>query len=105
MPTAKSTPSTPPRNVSIIASKRNCRTMSLRRAPIALRTPISFVRSVTLTSMMFITPMPPQDLLGLRQCFLHLPGAAANDKQQVPFRGRDLLRGTKRDVDRVVFFV
>ena len=33
--------------------------MSLRRAPIALRIPISRVRSVTLTSMMFITPIPP----------------------------------------------
>ncbi len=33
--------------------------MSLRRAPIALRMPISRVRSVTLTSMMFMTPMPP----------------------------------------------
>ena len=29
------------------------------RAPIALRMPISRVRSVTVTSMMFITPMPP----------------------------------------------
>ncbi len=33
--------------------------MSLRRAPMALRTPISRVRSVTETSMIFITPMPP----------------------------------------------
>ena len=33
--------------------------ISLRRAPMALRTPISRVRSVTETSMMFITPMPP----------------------------------------------
>ena len=33
--------------------------MSLRRAPIALRMPISRVRSVTETSMMFITPTPP----------------------------------------------
>ena len=33
--------------------------MSLRLAPIALRMPISRVRSVTLTSMMFITPIPP----------------------------------------------
>ena len=33
--------------------------MSLRRAPTALRIPISRVRSVTDTSMMFITPMPP----------------------------------------------
>ena len=29
------------------------------RAPIALRMPISRVRSVTVTSMMFMTPMPP----------------------------------------------
>jgi len=33
--------------------------MSLRRAPSALRRPISAIRSVTDTSMMFITPMPP----------------------------------------------
>ena len=29
------------------------------RAPVAMRTPISRVRSVTFTSMMFMTPMPP----------------------------------------------
>ena len=33
--------------------------MSRRTAPMALRTPISRVRSVTDTSMMFITPTPP----------------------------------------------
>ena len=33
--------------------------MSARRAPMALRMPISRVRSVTVTSMMFMTPMPP----------------------------------------------
>jgi hypothetical protein len=33
--------------------------MSERRAPTALRMPISRVRSVTDTSMMFITPIPP----------------------------------------------
>ena len=33
--------------------------MSERRAPIALRMPISRVLSVTETSMMFITPIPP----------------------------------------------
>ena len=33
--------------------------MSWRRAPIALRMPISRVRSVTVTSMMFMIPMPP----------------------------------------------
>ena len=52
-------PSTPPVPVRVIASNRNCQVMSLRRAPMALRTPISRVRSVTETSMMFITPMPP----------------------------------------------
>ena len=30
-------------------------------APIALRNPISLVRSETVTSMMFITPIPPSD--------------------------------------------
>ena len=33
--------------------------MSLRRAPSALRMPISRVRSVTLTSMMFMMTIPP----------------------------------------------
>ncbi len=33
--------------------------MSLRRAPRLLRIPISRVRSVTLTSMMFMITMPP----------------------------------------------
>ena len=33
--------------------------MSPVRAPIAFRIPISRVRSVTVTSMMFITPIPP----------------------------------------------
>ena len=32
---------------------------SLGRAPTAMRMPISRVRSITLTSMMFMTPMPP----------------------------------------------
>ena len=33
--------------------------MSVRWAPIALRMPISRVRSVTVTNMMFMTPIPP----------------------------------------------
>ena len=33
--------------------------MWMRRAPIAMRIPISRVRSVTDTSMMFMIPMPP----------------------------------------------
>jgi hypothetical protein len=49
----------PPSAVKTTASVRNCTTMSLERAPSAFRTPISRVRSVTLTNMMFMTPMPP----------------------------------------------
>ena len=37
--------------------------MVLRVAPSAFRTPISRVRSVTLTSMMFMMPMPPTSRL------------------------------------------
>ena len=55
----RTTPTTPPSAVSVIASVRNWREMSRRSAPSALRRPISFVRSVTETSMMFITPTPP----------------------------------------------
>ena len=50
---------TPPRAQKATASSVNCSMMLLRVAPSALRTPISRVRSVTLTSMMFITPTPP----------------------------------------------
>src|SRR5271165_4308459 len=45
----KRMPIAPPDAVSVIASSRNCQMISLRRAPIALRTPISRVRSVTET--------------------------------------------------------
>ena len=40
-------------------SIKNCRRMSLWRAPSDLRRPISRVRSVTETSMMFMMTMPP----------------------------------------------
>ena len=40
-------PTNPPKPVSVAASIKNCQRMSLRRAPIAFRTPISRVRSVT----------------------------------------------------------
>ena len=50
---------TPPSAQSVTASSVNWTMMFLRVAPSALRTPISRVRSVTLTSMMFITPTPP----------------------------------------------
>ena len=49
----------PPTLVSTAASIRNCTRISRRRAPIALRTPISRVRSVTEIVMIAITPMPP----------------------------------------------
>ena len=53
------TPITPPTSDIVADSIRNCSRMSLRRAPSALRTPISRVRSVTRTSMMFMITMPP----------------------------------------------
>src|SRR5947209_160343 len=53
------TPMMPPSPVSVTASVRNCQMISRLRAPMALRTPISRVRSVTDISMMFITPTPP----------------------------------------------
>ncbi len=52
------TPMTPPAWPSSDASTRNCRRIP-GVAPSALRRPISRIRSVTETSMMFITPMPP----------------------------------------------
>ena len=52
-------PSTPPIDVRNTASIRNCQRISRRRAPSALRTPISRVRSVTEIIMMAMTPMPP----------------------------------------------
>ena len=59
MPAPQMMPSTPPVEVRKIASIRNCHNTSVRRAPSALRTPISRVRSVTVMVMMLMTPMPP----------------------------------------------
>ena len=56
-------PSTPPIIDSVIASTRNCFRISVPRAPTAILNPISRVRSVTLTSMMFMMPMPPTSRL------------------------------------------
>ena len=53
------TPMMPPRLVSTADSVRNWSRMRFFLAPIAFFRPISAVRSVTDTSMMFITPMPP----------------------------------------------
>src|SRR6058998_698752 len=58
-PRPKAIPMTPPINDSVMASTRNWSRMSRPRAPTAMRRPISRVRSVTDTSMMFMMPMPP----------------------------------------------
>ena len=52
-------PRVPPEMHSTSASTRNCSMMVSLVAPSALRMPISLVRSVTDTSMMFMMPMPP----------------------------------------------
>ena len=52
-------PSTPPSAEVVAASTTNCDRITRSLAPSALRMPISRVRSVTDTSMMFIMPMPP----------------------------------------------
>ena len=44
---------------SVMASTKNCTRMSVACAPMAMRMPISRVRSVTDTSMMFMIPTPP----------------------------------------------
>jgi prepilin-type processing-associated H-X9-DG protein len=58
-PTPRPTPISPPSKAMMADSIRNCRRMSRGVAPIALRMPISRVRSVTETSMMFMIPIPP----------------------------------------------
>ena len=52
-------PTIPPRNVRIAASAKNCVIMAPVDAPMDFLMPISLVLSVTETSMMFITPIPP----------------------------------------------
>src|ERR1700674_4400980 len=57
--TPKKTPRAPPITEMVEDSMRNWRRMSPRRAPSALRMPISRVLSVTETSMMFMMTIPP----------------------------------------------
>ena len=52
-------PRMPPITDSVTDSIKNCRRMLTLLAPTAMRMPISRVRSVTETSMMFMMPMPP----------------------------------------------
>ena len=49
----------PPMRQMHAASIKNCSRMVRFFAPMALRTPISRVRSATETNMMFMMPMPP----------------------------------------------
>src|SRR5947209_4000942 len=58
-PMPRTTPPEAPAVASVVASTRNCRRMSRRRAPSDLRIPISRVRSATAISMMFMMTMPP----------------------------------------------
>ena len=53
------TPNKPPAILIAIASIRNCSKISIPLAPTDILNPISLVRSVTDTSMIFIIPMPP----------------------------------------------
>ena len=59
MPEPNAVPTTPPNIESTTDSVSICAMMSDRRAPSALRRPISRVRSVTTISMMFMMTMPP----------------------------------------------
>ena len=59
MPAPTSVPMTPPKIDSTTDSVSICAMMSDLRAPSALRSPISRVRSVTTISMMFMMTMPP----------------------------------------------
>src|SRR5512135_2828768 len=52
-------PATPPIAEMTEDSMRNWKRISLRRAPTAMRMPISLVRSETDTNMMFMITMPP----------------------------------------------
>ena len=53
------TPINPPSKLSTTASIMNWSKMSRDWAPTARRKPISLVRSVTLTNMIFMIPIPP----------------------------------------------
>src|SRR5436305_10461091 len=56
---ASASPMNPPRRQSAVDSIRNCKRIVRRRAPSAFRVPISFVRSFTLTKVMFMIPIAP----------------------------------------------
>ena len=68
--------------------------MCVRVAPSAMRTPISRVRSVTVTSMMFMIPMPPTSRLTPA-----MPGEQkAEDLGRLLLRRQELLAIDDREV-------
>ena len=58
-PTPSEIPIAPPSNDSTTASVKNCTLTFDGLAPTAMRIPISLVRSLTDTSIMFMMPIPP----------------------------------------------
>src|SRR5262249_17478890 len=69
------------------AGTGNGRRSGGRRARLAFRTPISFVRSVTETSMMFITPIPPisSPTLEMATISMKIPPVIALNCSMMPF--------------------
>ena len=58
-PTPKATPIIPPETLMMIDSIKNWNNICLPLAPMDIRKPISRVRSVTETYMIFMIPIPP----------------------------------------------
>ena len=67
------TPISPPATDSNADSIRNCHSTSRRRAPIAMRVPISLVRSVTLITITLAMPMPPMIKLTAARANVAIP--------------------------------
>src|SRR3990172_8057271 len=113
-------PLSPPPSERVSASTRNWARMSRRRAPTAIRRPISRVRSVTDTSMMFMMPMPPtssdteamalaQEVADLLLGLLHITALLDLDRDRPDGAGVGLahsqnllLGGGEGDQDRIV---
>ena len=117
-PTPSAMPISPPISDSVTASTRNWPRMSRVRAPTAMRRPISRVRSVTDTSMMFMMPMPPttqrhrgdrgeQQREHAARGFLRrrdlLPGCAARSRRPAPGCRRWRWRSSARTCPRPIF--
>src|SRR6266702_1035176 len=112
MPAA--TPRALPARQRPMASARNWSRISPSRAPTAMRSPISRVRSVTDTSMMFIIPTPPTTREMVAALAKERPGLAFDDRDGAggDRRAHDVvepgdalqlaLRGRERHEDEVV---